>query len=171
MNKSALVRGQRGEGCHVFPYVPSPQPSPGGRGGQGGRVHPTARRAGVGSDDRRRLHPQNSELGRLDKIFGRHGISDGRFQKPRAMTIDAPRPPLHLRYDRGSRSSTRTETSSASGKRRPRGGRPTGLSIGIDGNLLVADTHYYRVLIYSPQGKLLRIMGGRRGTGRASSGW
>ena len=28
-------------------------------------------------------------IGRLDLIWGRHGISDGRFQKPRAMAIDA----------------------------------------------------------------------------------
>jgi len=42
-------------------------------------------------------------------------------------------------------------------------GKPTGLSIGCDGNLLVADTHYYRVLVYSPEGELLRTIGGTPG--------
>lgn len=38
-------------------------------------------------------------------------------------------------------------------------GKPTGLSIAPDGNLLVADTHYCRVLIYSPQLELLETWG------------
>ena len=42
-------------------------------------------------------------------------------------------------------------------------GKPCGLSIGIDGDLLVADTHYYQVLVYSPQGQLLRKIGEGRG--------
>jgi DNA-binding beta-propeller fold protein YncE len=37
------------------------------------------------------------------------------------------------------------------------------MAFGRDGNLLVADTHYYRVLIYSPDGKLLRELGGTKG--------
>jgi sugar lactone lactonase YvrE len=43
-------------------------------------------------------------------------------------------------------------------------GRPTGLSIDRDGNLAVPDTHYYRVLFYSPEGKLLRTIGGEQGS-------
>jgi len=39
-------------------------------------------------------------------------------------------------------------------------GKPTGFSIGPDGNLYVADTHYHRVMVYSPAGKLLRRFGG-----------
>lgn len=42
-------------------------------------------------------------------------------------------------------------------------GRPTGLSIDRRGNLLVADTHYFRVLVYSPEGKLLETLGGTLG--------
>ena len=44
-------------------------------------------------------------------------------------------------------------------------GKPSGLSIGIDGNLLVADTHYSQVLVYSPEGRLLRTIGGKSGQG------
>ncbi len=42
-------------------------------------------------------------------------------------------------------------------------GKPSGLSIGIDGSLLVADTHYNQVLIYSPEGRLLGKIGGESG--------
>jgi DNA-binding beta-propeller fold protein YncE len=38
-------------------------------------------------------------------------------------------------------------------------GKPTGLGIGPDGNLYIADTHYHRVMVYSPAGKLLRHFG------------
>jgi DNA-binding beta-propeller fold protein YncE len=41
-------------------------------------------------------------------------------------------------------------------------GKPCGLSFDRDGNLLVADTHYFRMLVYSPLGDLLceRTIGG-----------
>ena len=42
-------------------------------------------------------------------------------------------------------------------------GKPTGLSIGNDGNVLVANTHYYEVLIYSPHGQLIKRLGGTKG--------
>lgn len=38
-------------------------------------------------------------------------------------------------------------------------GKPVGLSAGPDGNLWVPDTHYHRVVVYSPQGQLLRQWG------------
>lgn len=46
-------------------------------------------------------------------------------------------------------------------------GKPCGLGFSQDGNLLVADTHYFRVLVYTPQGKLLedRSIGGESGRG------
>jgi sugar lactone lactonase YvrE len=43
-------------------------------------------------------------------------------------------------------------------------GKPVGVSVGPDGNVYVPDTHYHRVVVYSPQGKLLR-MWGSAGTG------
>jgi hypothetical protein len=41
-------------------------------------------------------------------------------------------------------------------------GKPSGLSLDNAGNLLVADTHNYRILVYTPEGKLLddQVMGG-----------
>lgn len=38
-------------------------------------------------------------------------------------------------------------------------GKPVGLSIGPDGNVYIADTHYARVMVYSPAGKYLREWG------------
>ena len=51
-------------------------------------------------------------------------------------------------------------------------GKPTGLSIGNDGNVLVANTHYYEVLIYSPDGQLIKRLGGTKGEqpGRVRAG-
>ena len=49
-------------------------------------------------------------------------------------------------------------------------GRPTGMSIDRDGNLVVADTHYYQVLFYSPEGELLRKIGGTMGHGPGEFG-
>ncbi|MGE5611910.1 MAG: 6-bladed beta-propeller, partial [Bacillota bacterium] len=46
-------------------------------------------------------------------------------------------------------------------------GKPVGLSIGPDGNVYIADTHYARVMVYSPKGELLRSWGGEgRGPGQ-----
>lgn len=42
---------------------------------------------------------------------------------------------------------------------------PSGMSIDQDGNLLVSDTHCHCLRIYSPQGQLLRTIGGEAGTG------
>jgi DNA-binding beta-propeller fold protein YncE len=38
-------------------------------------------------------------------------------------------------------------------------GKPVGVSIGPDGNVYVPDTHYQRVMVYSPQGELIRQWG------------
>jgi DNA-binding beta-propeller fold protein YncE len=43
-------------------------------------------------------------------------------------------------------------------------GKPVGLTVGPDGNLYVPDTHYHRVMVYSPGGKLLKQWG-EKGTG------
>ncbi|MFV1964230.1 MAG: NHL repeat-containing protein [Pirellulaceae bacterium] len=44
-------------------------------------------------------------------------------------------------------------------------GKPCGLTMDREGNLLVADTHYYRMLVYTPQGEWLqdRTIGGQSG--------
>lgn len=102
--------------------------------------------------------------GQLDLIWGRRGISDGRFNKPRVMAID--RDDHIFVVDMTARiQAFDTDGNFLHGWQTPEhtNGKPTGLSIGRDGNVLVADTHYYRVLVYSPDGKLLRTIGGTHG--------
>ena len=103
-------------------------------------------------------------MGRLEAIWGRRGVSDGRFQKPRAMAVDA--------QDRFYvvDMTARIQVFDAEGKflrgwRTPEKeiGKPSGLSVGKDGCILVADTHYYRLLIYSPEGELVQQIGGTLG--------
>jgi DNA-binding beta-propeller fold protein YncE len=107
-------------------------------------------------------------------VWGRIGISDGRFQKPRAIAIDADD---HLyivdttariqMFDRDGQFlrawSTPVHTN----------GRPTGMSMSRDGLLMVADTHYYRVLFYTPEGELRDdlTIGGTMGQGPGEFGF
>lgn len=113
--------------------------------------------------------PRN--IGRLEEIWGRRGLSNGRFQKPRAMAIDA-QDHLYV-VDM----TARIQVFDLAGQfllgwRTPecKTGKPTGLSVGRDGSILVADTHYYRVLIYTPDGRLLRTIGGTEGHGPGEFG-
>ena len=103
-------------------------------------------------------------IGRLEKVWGRRGVSNGRFQKPRAMAIDE-QDRIYV-VDM----TARIQVFDADGQfirmwRTPEKelGKPTGLSAGRDGRILVADTHYYRVLVYSPEGRLLQTIGGTAG--------
>ena len=52
-----------------------------------------------------------------------------------------------------------------------RQGRPSGLGIDRDGNLLVCDSHYHCVRIYSPEGKELRRLGGTPGPAPGQFGY
>ncbi len=116
---------------------------------------------------------EKSTLGTLDLVWGRRGLSDGRFQKPRAMAIDK-NDHLYI-VDM----TARIQVFDADGNfirswQTPEHehGRPTGLSIDRDGNLAVADTHYFRVLFYTPEGVLLtdRTLGGTKGSGPGEFG-
>ncbi|MGE0756267.1 MAG: NHL repeat-containing protein [Pirellulaceae bacterium] len=109
-----------------------------------------------------------AEAGRPDKIWGRRGLGEGRFQKPRAIAIDS-RDDIYVVDMTG-----RIQVFTAEGEflrswRTPavEAGKPCGLSFDRAGNLLVADTHYFRVLMYTPAGTLLedRTIGGTNGHG------
>ncbi len=107
-----------------------------------------------------------NNVGRLEKIWGRRGVSAGRLQKPRAMAIDR-NDEIYLVDMRAKIQVFDTEGKFLRGWATPthENGRPTGLSIDVDGNLLVADTHYYQLLIYNREGDLLRILDGSGGKG------
>jgi DNA-binding beta-propeller fold protein YncE len=99
-------------------------------------------------------------------VWGRHGAQDGDIIKPRAVAIDAQDRLFIVDYtariqvyDRdGHYLDNHTWTTPDF-----RNGRPSGLSIDRDGNLLVSDSHYHCLRTYSPDGKLLRTMGGTPG--------
>ena len=105
-----------------------------------------------------------TSIGRLDRVWGRRGISDGRLQKPRAMAIDA-NDQIYI-VDMTARIQVfDLDGRFLRGWQTPdhKFGKPTGLSIGADGRVFVADTHYYRLLVYSRDGTLLQIIGGTQG--------
>lgn len=107
-------------------------------------------------------------------VWGRIGISDGRFQKPRAIAIDAD-DRLYIVdmtariqvFDRDGQFLRAWSTPVHVN------GRPTGMSMSRDGLLMVADTHYYRVLFYTPEGKLRDdlTIGGTMGQGPGEFGF
>jgi DNA-binding beta-propeller fold protein YncE len=113
-------------------------------------------------------HSRGPQSGKLDKVWGRRGSVPGRLNKPRAITIDK-EDHLYL-VDVTPRIQVFTPDGEyLRGWQTPdfKHGKPSGLAIDNDGNLLVADTHYFRILTYTPQGELLadRTLGGTWGPG------
>jgi DNA-binding beta-propeller fold protein YncE len=109
-----------------------------------------------------------------EKVWGRLGAGKGQFSKPRAMAIDAA-DQLYI-VDMTARIQVfDVEGNFIRGWQTPEhtNGRPTGMTIAPDGNLLVADTHYYRVLTYTPYGELLAeaTLGGTMGQGPGEFGF
>jgi len=107
-----------------------------------------------------------SPPGKPDLVWGRQGLRAGRLMKPRAIAIDA-QDELYLVDIMG-----RIQVFDADGRylrgwRTPasENGKPTGLSFDRQGNLMVADTHYFRILFYTPLGQLLesQTIGGKYG--------
>lgn len=100
-------------------------------------------------------------------VWGSLGAGRGQFSKPRAITIDD-QDQLYI-VDMTARIQVfDVDGNYIRGWLTPEhiNGRPTGLTYDtIDGNLLVADTHYSRVLTYKPTGELLkdRTLGGVMG--------
>jgi DNA-binding beta-propeller fold protein YncE len=105
-------------------------------------------------------------------VWGRSGLSDGEFNKPRAVAIDA-QDRLYIVdmtariqvFDRDGHFQRWWTTPSCAN------GRPSGLSIDRDGNLLVSDSHYHILRIYTPEGRCLRTIGGEPGSGPGQFGY
>jgi DNA-binding beta-propeller fold protein YncE len=115
--------------------------------------------------------------GKLDLVWGRAGVSNGRFEKPRAIAIDNRPGPYQDRlyivdmtariqvFDPDGNYLFQWNTPAH------KNGNPTGMNFDRSGNLLVADTHYYRLLIYAPDGTLQRTIGGTAGHGPGEFGF
>jgi DNA-binding beta-propeller fold protein YncE len=108
------------------------------------------------------------------KVWGSLGAGKGQFSKPRAITIDD-KDQLYI-VDMTARIQVfDTDGNYIRGWQTPehQTGRPTGLTYDtIDDKLLVADTHYFRILTYTPEGKLIpeRTLGGTMGQGPGEFG-
>ena len=97
--------------------------------------------------------PQIGDPGKPDRIIGKRGIGPGRFQKPRAIAIDD-QDRLFVVDMTGRIQVLNTEGEPLQLWRTPEiyQGKPTGLTIAPDGDLMVADTHYFRILFYDAEG-------------------
>jgi DNA-binding beta-propeller fold protein YncE len=99
-------------------------------------------------------------------VWGRRGVQGGDLVKPRAIAIDT-QDRLYIVdwtariqvFDRDGNFLKHSWTTPDY-----RNGRPSGLSIDRDGNLLVSDSHYHCLRIYTPEGQELRKIGGEAGT-------
>ncbi len=118
-----------------------------------------------------------SNLGELEQVWELRGVSPGRLQKPRAMAIDR-QDRLYI-VNMTARIQVFDTKTIVDGKGKflrfwqtpaKEIGKPTGLSIGRNGNVLVADTHYYQVLIYSPEGERRGTISGNPGRGPGEFG-
>lgn len=115
-----------------------------------------------------------------DLVWGGHGVQDGQFVKPRAIAIDAADRLYIVDF------TARIQVFDCDGHflgycwRTPdfRKGRPSGLSIDRDGHLLVSDSHYSCLRVYSlenlPLGEApqpLRQIGGEPGQAPGQFGY
>ena len=103
-----------------------------------------------------------------EAVWGGLGVTKARFRKPRAMAIDD-QENLYI-VDMTGRIQVFTSAGEyLRGWRTPtiENGKPSGLSFDQDGNLMVADTHYFRVLRYTKDGQRLedKTIGGTCGHG------
>jgi sugar lactone lactonase YvrE len=114
-----------------------------------------------------RNESEHQSHAKAEIVWGKLGLADGRFQKPRAMTIADDE--LYIVDKTG-----RVQVFDVEGNflrlwRTPaiETGKPTGLGVDRHGNIMVADTHYFRLLFYSKAGVLLesQTIGGTNGPG------
>jgi ABC-type Fe3+ transport system permease subunit/sugar lactone lactonase YvrE len=93
-------------------------------------------------------------------VFGQTGRGKGEFIYPRAIDIAADGS-LFIVDKTGRIQKLTPEGKCLNCFNMPliEAGKPTGLSVAPNGNLYVADTHYHRVVVFSPEGKLIDEFG------------
>jgi len=98
-------------------------------------------------------------------VWGKRGVQDGQLVKPRAIAIGADDRVYLVDW------TARIQAFDRDGKHLGvsfttpdyRNGRPSGLSVDHEGNLVVSDSHYSYVRVYSPEGKQIKVFGGSSG--------
>jgi DNA-binding beta-propeller fold protein YncE len=102
---------------------------------------------------------------RPDRVWGKRGVQDGDFVRPRAAVIDREDRLWVVDF------TARVQGFDLDGKhlgvtfRTPdfRNGRPSGLGLDREGRLIVCDSHYHCLRVYAPDGTELRTLGGTPG--------
>jgi DNA-binding beta-propeller fold protein YncE len=101
-----------------------------------------------------------------ERVWGRQGVVNGDLSRPRAIALDQKNDRIYI-VDFTARIQVYDLDGNYLGLtwQTPdyRKGRPSGLAIDNDGNLLVCDSHYSCIRVYSPTGSLLRTFGGQSG--------
>ncbi len=105
--------------------------------------------------------------GQVELVWSRRGLRHGEFLRPRAIAIDQRTDQIYVADFTGRIQVFDRDGTYLRGWSTPTivNGRPAGIAIGRDGNALVADSHYSRVLVYTPDGQLLREITGTAGEG------
>ena len=102
--------------------------------------------------------------GQLDQIWGKKGIYPGEFIRPRAIACDrrSGQERVYVVDFTGRVQAFTPDGHYLLGWKTPAiaNGRPAGVGIAPNGNVLIADSHYHRLLIYSSQGELLHTLEG-----------
>lgn len=104
----------------------------------------------------------DTPAGRFTLVIGSRGHTSGKFNRPRGITYDA-RSAIIFVVDWDGR----IQKFARDGQFRAswimpeiEKGKPEDLCMANNGNLLVADTHYSRIVEFSPDGRLIRSFGG-----------
>lgn len=96
-----------------------------------------------------------------ESTFGGTGTALGRFTYPRALAVDVDRGAVYV-VDKTARVQRYDESGTPVAQwRMPEWelGKPTGISVAPDGRVVVADTHYHRVMVFDPDGRELNRFG------------
>ncbi len=109
------------------------------------------------------LPERASEAPGVAAVFGGPGVGPSSFSYPRAIAFDGRDGGFYVvdrrawvrRFDAEGRPVSQWQMPEHEN------GNPRHLKVGRDGNLIVADTHYYRVAVFSPEGVELRAFGER----------
>jgi DNA-binding beta-propeller fold protein YncE len=113
--------------------------------------------------------------GSLEQVWGERGLHPGDFIRPRCIAIDTRggRDTLYVIDFTGRVQVFDREGHYLRGWSTPTilKGRPAGVALSRDGNVLVADSHYHQILTYSPGGDLLSTVTGRPGEGPGEFGY
>lgn len=98
-------------------------------------------------------------------IWGKRGVMPGALSRPRAIAIDPQNRIFIVDFTARIQQFNLDGEYAEIGWRTPdfRNGRPSGLGIARDGNLIVCDSHYHCLRIYTAEGEELKQIGGDPG--------